>query len=323
MTREVKIESLVALERTGVDVQFLGSLLWFTIADLRVTREELAVAILDAGIDQKHLPRPISPRDAFRRATKRVELKEHPLGDGRFLNLLVRDVAQDREKIVRYVVREIRDKQNVRLQFLPVVDLRLFDDDPGATLAIIPLTDLMDDERQAVERFRRDFEVEKMSYNGCTVRDIIMDVLQDCDPVKVRPSGGVYFTPEEHREKIEALKQLVGGLTKYNTNGHKSTLWSIPVINAEEQKEMLQESLEDQVRTDSESLVVEMLDLIEGGKRKITPALAQQYIERVQRLGNLVSKYEEMLQVQTVSAKANYELAMGQAIALLSKVAAA
>jgi hypothetical protein len=323
MTKEVKIESLVALEKAGVDVQFLGSLLWFTIADLRVTREELAAAIHEAGVDQKYLPRPISPRDAFRRATKRVEMKEYPLGDGRFLNLLVRDVAQDREKIVRHVVREIRDKQNVRLQFLPVVDLRLLEDDLGATLAIIPMTDLMDDERRAVERFRKDFEAEKMSYNGGTVRDIIMEVLQDCDPVKVRPSGGVYFTPEEHGEKIEALKRLVGELAQYNTNGHKSTLWSIPVINAEEQKEMLQESLEDQVRADSASLVMEMLDLIEGGKRKITPALAQQYIERVQRLGNLVGKYEEMLQVQTVSAKANYELAMGQAIALLSRVAAA
>jgi hypothetical protein len=48
MTREVKIESLVALERAGVDVQFLGSLLWFTIADLRVTRDELAAAIHEA-----------------------------------------------------------------------------------------------------------------------------------------------------------------------------------------------------------------------------------------------------------------------------------
>jgi hypothetical protein len=40
---------------------------------------------------------------------------------------------------------------------------------------------------------------------------------------------------------------------------------------------MLLESLEDKLRTDSASLVVKMLDLIEGSKRKITPALAQGY----------------------------------------------
>jgi hypothetical protein len=242
------------------------------------------------------------------------------LGDGRFLNLLVRDVAQDKEKIVRHVVREIRDKQNVRLEFLPVTDLRLTESDAGSNLMIMPLTSLQSDEMVVIERFRKDFEVERESYNGSAVRAIIMNVLKDCDLVNVRPSGGVYFTPDEHKAKIESLKLLVSEMQKYNINGHKSTLWDIPVINAEEQKEMLQESLEDQVQTDSQALIKDMVDLIDGGKRTITKALAQQYIERVQYLGNLVSKYEDMLHVQTVSAKANYELAMQQAVALLSKI---
>jgi hypothetical protein len=318
---KVTPDNLVAMEKSGVDIQFLGSLVWFTISDCRVIREELAVAFLDAGIDQKYLPKPISPRDAFRRATKRIEMKEVPLGDDKFLNLLIRDVRQDKDLIVRHVVREIRDWQNTRLQHLAVADLRLTEQDKGFALTISPLMTMLQEETTAVEAFKADFDVEKENYNGRTVRDIIMDVLRDCDPVNVRPSGGVYFTPEEHREKIEALKRLVKILSAYNHNGYKSTLWSIPVINAEEQRGMLEESLNDQVREESQVLVKEMVDLLgDGAKRKITAALAQQYVERVQRLGDLVGKYEDMLQFEAVSAKSNYELAMKQAVELLVKV---
>jgi hypothetical protein len=321
---KVTPDNLVAMERSGVDVQFLGSLVWFTISDCRVVRDDLAAAFDEAGIDQKYLPKPISPRDAFRRATKRIEMKEIPIGDAseeKFLNLLIRDVRQNKDVIVRHVVREIRDRQNTRLQHLAVADLRLTEQGKYSALGMQPLATLLKEEAAAIDAFMVDYDIEQENYNGRTVRDIIWSVLRDCDPVNVRPSGGVYFTPEEHREKIDSLKRLVSILSKHNTNGHKSSLWSIPVINADEQKEMLQESLEDQVREDSQVLVKEMVDLLgDSAKRKVTKALAQQYIERVQRLGNLVDKYEQTLQYEAVSAKSNYELAMQQAVTLLAKV---
>lgn len=309
------VERLVAVKSERFKVEYLGYLLWFTVCDLRVTREELAEVFSEAGLDLRHLPKPICPRDAFRRASKEGETKRAEISDGRFLNILIREVRMDSDAIIRHMVREVVDSKNVRLEYLPVAELRL----DGNLLLATPFRPLEEIEMKALNAVKEAYEVERNCYNGRTIRDILFDILEDCRPVAVRPSGGVYFVPRQFEPTLRALQRFVDGVSAFATAGRKSRLWTVPVVDAEEHREMLKESLEDQVLHNAKSLVAEIAQIMQSGK-KITVSLARAYAERVKELSALVAQYEDLLETEIVTAKANLELARAQAAALLEKV---
>lgn len=314
-------ENLVAVQEAPIAdqaVTFLGRLLWFTISDMRVTHQQLREAFVLAGVDEKYLPKPISPRDAFRRATKEAEAKrlELPEQDGKYLNLLVREVTMNAKTITRQMVREVVDSKNVRLEYKPVAALVL----EGEQLSTHKLTeDLYGPEIAALSKIIHDFEVSKSAYNGRNVRELVTKVLYDCRTVAVRPSGGVYFAPQEYEETVLALQRLVKSLGDYSATSEKSRMWSIPVIDAEDHREMLATSLDDQVASESKSLIDEMARLLRS-ERKITEATAKQYVDKTKGLREMIAKYEDMLQEQMTSAQANMEAALQQAMALMQKV---
>jgi hypothetical protein len=97
----------------------------------------------------------------------------------------------------------------------------------------------------------------------------------------------------------------------------RSRMYSIPVVDAVEQREMVQESLEDQVRSHSQALIKEMAEIIQKG-RKVTAKTAAQYIDRVKGLQGMVKEYEDILEREIISSQANLEAAMQQALSLLS-----
>lgn len=315
MTTRPKVESLVAINKANVELEFLGTLLWFTITDMAVTRQQLQDAFARSGVDTAHLPRPINHRDAFRRATSNAEMKRQPVDGGRYLNLMVREVRMDPQRIVRQLVREVVDAENVRLEYLPVANLVL----QGEAYSFQQLAPMSALEQTLAAKIGNDYADERVRYNGRHVRDVVMGVLHTCGPVAVRPSGGVYFVPREHEGSVNALKALVDELAGYTVTSGRSRLWTVPVVDTEEQREMVQASLEDQVEQESKSLIEEMHKVL-GGARTVTQALVKQYVERARALADLVGQYEAMLDGEVTAARANLDLARRQAAAMLDKV---
>lgn len=311
-------QNLVALENAqDAEAKFLGRLCWYSVSDLRITREDLEAAFDAVGLDKAHLPRPLNARDAFRRATSAAEVKRQPGDAGTYLNLLVREVKASPDLLVRQVVREIVDSNNVRLEYVPLANLRLERD----RLTVEPLAPLSEAEEVMLDKVRQDYETERRHYNGRHMRDLVMEILERCSPVSVRPSGGVYFVPERHAGTLSALTGFVDRLNAHKINGGRCRFWHIPVIDAQHHRVMVAESLEDQVRQDSETLIREMTMLLKGEGRTLTEALATQYIDRVKALKKVVAEYEAFLEAQAIEARATLQLAMQQALALLDKLA--
>jgi DNA-binding protein H-NS len=101
---------------------------------------------------------------------------------------------------------------------------------------------------------------------------------------------------------------------------------SSDLVDTEEQRAMVQESLEDQVKAASKALTDEMANLLHQanqGKKKITSATIDNYLARVQELKAMVAEYQEMLEVEMVGAQANLGLARAQAMKLLNLEAVA
>lgn len=308
----------------GVEIEYLGNLVWSTITDCSITFEQMKAAMEAAGIDPKYLPRTINPRDAFRRAIKTSEVRNEPLDDPtkvkpeemRYLNILPRQVRMDKDALVFQLVREVVDSKNQRLEYTPIVEYVLGADN---ALKVASMTTLDGPTWKRALALEDEYQRCQDHYDGIRVRGIVTAIIEECRPVSVRPSGGVYFVPQAFDDRIEALREFVSRIAEYGTTTRRSTVRTIPVVDASEQRDMITESLEEQVEGGSQALIEEMTALLKSGKR-ITTTVAQKFIERVRGLGDLTKTYEEMLTVQSSKAASAIEVARLQAQALLEKV---
>ena len=322
MNNKINTDNLLVLNDQQFKADFLGRILWFTVSELSVSYDELKAAFQAAGIDEKYLPKEISPRDAFRRASKVAEAKRIKLDNDTYLNLLVREVKMESNEIVRQLVREVVDSKNTRLEYLPVVEFALKNDTDFSADAMIGTLALYQEEIKAMKNVTLEFEKCRQNYNGRHVRELVQSILSGCDPVAVRPSGGVYFVPEKYGDTVQSLSDMVRIISQYSINAERSRLYSVPVIDAQEHRVMVAESLEDQVKNNSQSLVSEMANVLKSG-RNITQKTAEQYINKVKELKKMVANYSDMLHTEILNVDEIMNIAMQQARKLLENVEAA
>jgi len=316
MTRQLNRMAAVEGGAAATDVKFLGSLLWYTVSDvLKIPIEDLRQSLQRHGLEL-YMPRKINPRDAFRRVTKSFEIRRDPYGKGTYVNLLVRDVKYGEGEVIRHLVREVVDGQNKRLDYIPVLQLEINSDE---RLVITPLmTPLTQTEQNVMDSLPQAQEQACNYYDGTHIRYMLTLILQNCDPVSVRPSGGVSFVPQKHADTVTALKELCKELNNYEG---RAQMYSVPVIDAEEHRIMVADNLEEQVINGSLSLIEEMKQIIENPSKKPTTRLAESYANKVKGLKEQVSAYEEMLEIQATNARENLELVKIQAVKFLELVA--
>lgn len=311
------VERLAVIDKPAEDTRFLGQLVWYTVTDLEITRMELERIFANVGLDQNHLPNEIKPVDAFRRATSAVEAKRLPHAKDQFINLLVREVCANDSEVVRHLVREVVDSNNVRLHYQEVATFSLSRAD--GKMKVFPWPPATEAERAACAEAQTFYEKFRNSYNGRHLREVVHDILETTGPVAVRPSGGVYFVPQQHERTVEQLKALVERLANYGTTGQRSKLYTVPVIDLVEQRKMVEESLVDQVSKESHAIIAEATEILKSGKT-VTTVLARTLAERTRKLAGLTAQYEELLEQELTTVRSTLELARMQATALLGKV---
>lgn len=312
----VKVENLRAIRGgKAVDVEYLGCLLWSTVSDvLKIPAEDLKEALTKNGLE-KFMPRKINPNDAFRRVTKLFETRREPYGKNTYINLLVRSVSSG-NKNVRQLVREVVDGKNVRLEYKPVVQFEI----EKENLSIIPLVnDLTPQEIEIMNKLPGLHDEALHYYDGTHIRYVIKNILHVCNPVSVRPNGGVSFISQKNMKTIEAVKKLAKQLNEYQGN---VKMWSVPVIDAYEHREMIEESLEEQVLSGSNSLIREMREIIEDPGRTVGVKAAKGFADRIKEMKNTVAEYEDLLEYQAIKARENLELARRLAVKLMDVVSA-
>lgn len=291
----------------------LGYLMWYTLSEVGISHEKLEDLMINHQISDKYMPKEINARDAFRRVTNSYyELKGVMVDDQRFKNVLIRQVRQTPSEIIKTLVREIVDSNNQRLSHEEVAKIIL---DDTNDISLERMKTLEPEEEDMVNLIMRDFDIAKVEHNASHIRHIINRIMEEIKTISVRPSGGVFFVKYQSRETAINLQNFINGLSNYvKIPEHRTSCYKLPVVRGTEQNQMLVESLNDQLKKDSESLINKMKTTIDDIKKgtRVKPQTLADFADRIKELKIMERDYKESLEFKELEATENLKIAYMQ-----------
>lgn len=212
----------------------IGHLMWYSVGNQLIRRDELERKLMAAGLDEGWMPNPIRTADAFRRATSEVQTKKATSQPGVFENYLVREVYSDKEMIQRNIVVETVDQKGKRLDYnSEATVLKL--DKKTENFSVVSSSQTAEElAREAEQRFY----LYRDHHSSQHIRTMLANILKSLAPTPVRPSGGVYFVPSSHEEGLRRLCQFAGSLE--NCEG-----FMVPLVNTMDNRQMVNQKLKD------------------------------------------------------------------------------
>lgn len=294
---KINLQDKVIVPNAG---RFLGKLCWFTIhGDIDVDKDRLEEIFVQTGMDLKYLPPAIRPVDVFRRATSQVEKYNIPYQKN-YLNILVREVKNDKDQVVRQLVLEEVDSQNVRLSYTTAASL-FFDRN---TNTITP--EFMNNHAAVTQAVYEAIGIYNSSldrYQGIHIRRMVGDILKTMKPTSVRPSGGVFFVPAAYDEDLNKLQEVVRAL--------KSEFFNMPVVDTVDTREMICDKLHQQINATLTTLAETLKD------KDITNKKVTSLAVEAKELLDQVKEYENLLQQDLSGLKNKIDIVKMQMAALL------
>lgn len=325
---------------SAADEVVLGELVWYSVSDaVRLTPDKLIAAIEAAKLDPKRLlPRAPTAPSALSRAAEAAEVKGRrlttdrsgaPVSDELYANVLFRSAARG----VKQVVVEIVDAANARLFYQPVTTLSpsLTSGRPDGTIHVdrikdedAPVGDILDAAVDAISNLKSYYDFEKDRHDGEAARRVLGRVLWDAKAVPLRNSGGMYFVPRGHTGEAAKILSFVEEVRVKAESApartpRASMAMKVPLVDREEYRAVLADSVEFFVQKEARSLIQEMSSLLKA-KKNVSARRGRGFVERVRALRENVAEYEELLQMQATEARANLDVAAREARALLAQI---
>lgn len=308
--------------------QVLGQLLWFSISDaLRMTPETLSAAIEGAGMQPgRLLPRAPTPSAALSRAAEAAQRRHMPLLRARdgspFDEERFADVHFDSTgRGAKQAVTVILDPEERRLSYEPFASVEVED---GRLRVEDLLADALTAETEVLSELRQNYAFERHRHDGEAVRRVINRALYDARAIPLRNSGGMYFVNRGHAREIGGLLAFVANVAKTADSSpvrhaRKPRATTVPLVDRDEYREVIADSLDDFVDKESRALIGEMAALSSSGE-PVTKKRAEKLIGRVNELKTSVTEYEELLETRATAAQANLDVAAKKARSLLALV---
>lgn len=173
--------------------EHLGDLIWWTLADVRIDREQLVALWTEAGLEASLLPEEPSAERALKLAAREAQLGQR--------NRLVRLGKEDAAEIVFAVVREDRDVEG-NLSFAQ--EARVILDRQHGRLSAEPL------DHDLALSIQTSFELLRTTHTSDDVRRSIVRSLRAWSAVTLRDGGGVYWVPATFASRLRQLQQAIG-----------------------------------------------------------------------------------------------------------------
>jgi hypothetical protein len=328
---EIMIAPVPASEEDKYSI--LGYLIMYSVPEMSISPSDLKQLFIDNGVSEQFLPPKITGIDAFRRAATSASenLKDtgYKLRDGESLITLMRNVKNTEAVVIKRVVMERRNSEDKRLEYLQLADVTFTASTNDFEIELLDKTFKKDSEEiimlrdKALTTIRDNFEDFKIYLKGSHIRTMIRKALGTTEPINMRPNpgtGGVWFVAHSDKILVKSLQKLVGQFDKYRTTSKGMTCFDvIPMLDLEEQRDMISSRFENQVDEEVAKTVLEIQALLESDK-KFKMETVDNYINRIGELQEGINKYESLLNQEMGASKEKANILMLQVNELLRKV---
>jgi hypothetical protein len=145
------------------------------------------------------------------------------------------------------------------------------------------------------------------------------EIIKSMSPTLVRPSGAVYFIPYAHAEMVQKMEVLSKELAAFGITDYESAFESIPLIDADKTRALVEVRFEEQNTRDVDRTLVELSKLLQG--TDTTTKTAAKYVEMVKASKETISRYEGLLNKEMSIARMKVEVLDQQVQKLVEKIA--
>lgn len=249
----------------------LGRIVFSTIYDTPVKRSDMEQWFIELGLDTSMLPVENKRFDAFRKATSAVK-DVYPMSKGRTGLLLCRDVVSNGDFVRRWIVREIRDSANKRLNHDGAIEVTFYRPLDGradsARLVTVPNTlvlepDEVDRLKAVAQKIYADYVESYDFMDGQKLRATVRRYLKHLNALEIK--GGVYFVHATRDKELADLSELISRF------GGGCEMKTVPLVDLESERKYIGTVFEREASQALLDLQKEAQELM-ATRKTITPA---------------------------------------------------
>lgn len=291
MNQPISLQSVLGAA-TGEEQHMLGKLLYFSLSNLLVDREELA-ALCDAmGLHYGGSSR-LSVADAFRSATgdvrERIVCKRN--GETQIYQVYCRDNRRTTRGVLsRELVKETVNRQTNQYEKLANIcydrDSCTFHYDNLVYDADVDVTGLC---RRAEELF----ELYQTCANRRQVETICVNYIRSLEATKISINGHLFFVPRHTMGRVDVLEDFLAEINRLNRTQLPVLANSIYVLDDARQREKMTEEFYSAVKKEIADYQERASYLIQSGSQ--SPAILERWVARIDALEEKKRHYETIL----------------------------
>jgi hypothetical protein len=332
MRNGVDIRDLNGLEAATSQLPLIGFTVLWRLEGIRVGHSDLERALRATGFE-KYLPDPPTPRVALRRAlaewirakqkTARTlqlqqddeEQDEH--GGGRRRTLIRVIDRAGSEHLVYALVAEDIDFSALGLSYGTALRI-LLNKKTGEMICTTDAEGVIDAQRESQQVTDELMPYWRQYRDLFIARDLsqmVREIIDGMNAVSLRQAGGVYFVPENERDALFRLRQLIAGIPQ--GAGSESFVCALGVPDADEAKRGLSKAVHAGLLDEINSLRGDLDRLSESGDRLREKTIAQRLVIYKQ-LKAKAEMYQELLGLRQDEVRAGIARLEHEALNLLS-----
>lgn len=284
----------------------LGNLVFMNLTDMKIPQTDLANIFANNNIPQTYI-RKIFPADTFRRATsypkgRSVTIK-NANGDLISVKIEVDEVKCNNNCIKRIVGIKSVNQLNEKVNYDPVA-MVFMDRNTSSFNSYVTVAGNNPNVStyQAIcDEMQKNYNEWLVYHNKTTIRNLINRIVADTHPVNLMPTGLCKFTPISHSDLIYNLKSALKEMDGYRQgNDGKNIMEIIPVVDTDEQRNMVQKNMTVEVTNELADFVSDLREIIQT-KQTISTRTAKAYIDKFNFLREKVKDYEQLLGIYVTS----------------------
>lgn len=281
------------------DSMVLGNLLFYSLSDMKISESDLLNVFYQCNLPVDYI-RKISPSDVFRRATSSVKnttifIPDPNTGLNLKMKIDVDEVRCDDQGIKRIIgVKRINEaNEDVSYEQMGVAVFDRAHPTLSSFCVVSPYTGIQDCE-DIMLKIEQNFNEWCIYHTKDTVRNIVNRIIQDTHPVSLTPTGLCKFVPKSHTDLLYGMKEAVTELQGYSSQTSGNYMEIIPVIDTEEQRNLIKNASELELKDNLFSFTQELKEVLQN--RTVLPAkTVTSYLNRFKILKEQVDDYEGLL----------------------------